>query len=132
MFSYFTVNAANDILPAVIKRFELALTKKRETQRLAQQLESVSDMTSLEEYINLKQRLNSAMTQFYDAVESLEETGAVIKSLEQGLLDFPAKKFDEEIWLCWKHGETEIRFWHERDSGFMGRRPLEINDESLV
>lgn len=56
----------------------------------------------------------------------------VVKSIEQGLLDFPSKRFDEEVWLCWKYGETEIKFWHEKDSGFMGRKPVEISDESLV
>ena len=25
-----------------------------------------------------------------------------------------------------------VKFWHEKDSGFGGRKPLEINDESLV
>ena len=47
-------------------------------------------------------------------------------------IDFPSKRFDEEVWLCWKYGETEIKFWHEKDSGFMGRKPIEVSDESLV
>ena len=49
----------------------------------------------------------------------------MIKSIEQGLLDFPSKRFDDEVWLCWKYGETEIKFWHEKDSGFIGRKPIE-------
>ena len=63
-------------------------------------------------------------------VEEKEEV--VVKSIEQGLLDFPSKRFDEEVWLCWKYGETEIKFWHEKDSGFMGRKPIEVSDEELV
>lgn len=133
MFSYFTINTANAILPEVIKKFELALAKKNEISKLAHQLElCVSTTNSFEEYVLLKQRLNSMTTQFYESVENLENTGVVIKSIEQGLLDFPAKRFDEEIWLCWKYGETEIKFWHDKDSGFMGRKPIEISDESLV
>ena len=92
----------------------------------------VSTTNSFEEYVTLKQKLNSMITKFYESVEILESTGVVVKSIEQGLLDFPAKRFDEEIWLCWKYGETEIKFWHEKDSGFMGRKPLEVSDESLV
>ncbi len=133
MFSFFTTNEANKALPDVIKKFEYALAKKNEVTKLEQQLQlSLSTTTSFEEFVTLKQKLNSLITKFYESVELLENTGVVVKSIEQGLLDFPSKRFDEEVWLCWKYGETEIKFWHEKDSGFMGRKPVEVSDESLV
>ncbi len=130
---YFTINDANQILPDVIKKFEMALAKKNEVTKLEQQLQMVINTTNkFEEYVPLKQQLNSAVTQFYEASENLEKTGVVIKSIEQGLLDFPSKRFDEDVWLCWKYGETEIKFWHDKEEGFMGRKPIDVNDESLV
>lgn len=133
MFSFFTANEANKALPDVIKKFEYALAKKNDVTKLEQQLQmSLSTTNSFEEYVTLKQKLNSTITKFYEAVEILENTGVVVKSIEQGLLDFPSKRFNEEVWLCWKYGETEIKFWHEKDSGFMGRKPVEVSDESLV
>ncbi len=133
MFSFFTANEANKALPDVIKKFEYALTKKNEVTKLEQQLQmSLAATDSFEEYVTLKQKLNSAITKFYESVEILEKTGVVVKSIEQGLLDFPSKRFNEEVWLCWKYGETEVRFWHEKDSGFLGRKPIEVSDESLV
>ena len=133
MFSFFTTTEANAALPDVIKKFEYALSKKNEVSKIEQQLQmSLSNTNSFEEFITLKQKLNSAITKFYEALEILENTGVSVKSIEQGLLDFPSKRFDEEVWLCWKYGETEIKFWHEKDSGFMGRKPIEVNDESLV
>jgi len=133
MFSFFTTNEANDALPEVIKKFEHALAKKNEVTKLEQQLQiSISTTNSFEEYVTLKQKLNSVITKFYESVEILENTGVVVKSIEQGLLDFPSKRFNEEVWLCWKYGETEIKFWHEKDSGFLGRKPIEVSDESLI
>ena len=133
MFSYFTTNEANHVLPDVIKKFEFALAKKNEVSKIEQELQmSLETTNSFEAYVLLKQKLNSAMTQFYGAVEVLENTGVVVKSIEQGLLDFPSKRFNEEVWLCWKYGEIEIKFWHEKDSGFMGRKPIEVSDESLI
>jgi hypothetical protein len=130
---YFTTNEANEALPDVIKKFEFALAKKNEVTKLEQQLQlSISTTDSFEEYVTLKQKLNSVITKFYESVEILENTGVMVKSIEQGLLDFPSKRFNEEVWLCWKYGETEIRFWHDKDSGFMGRKPIEVSDESLV
>jgi len=133
MFSLFTTNEANDALPGVIKKFEYALAKSTEVKKVEQELQiSMSTTNSFESYVTIKQRLNSALTQFYESVELLENTGVVVKSIDQGLLDFPSKRFEEEVWLCWKYGETEIKFWHEKDSGFMGRKPIEVSDESLV
>ena len=133
MFSYFTTNEANQALPDIIKKFELALAKKNIVAKLEQDLQmSIATRNSFEDYIAIKQKLNSAMTKFFGTLEILENTGVSVKSIEEGLLDFPSKRFDEEVWLCWKYGETEIKFWHEKDSGFMGRKPIEVSDESLI
>jgi len=131
--SYFSVSDANEILPLVIKKFNYAKKAKAEVMKMEQQLTSeITPTTSLEEYTINKRKLNSSITKFYQSIEDLENTGVSLKGLDEGLLDFPAKRFDEEIWLCWKEGETEIKFWHEKDSGFMGRKPISVSNESLV
>jgi hypothetical protein len=30
----------------------------------------------------------------------------------------------EMAFLCWRHGEDTIRFWHGLSEGFGGRKPL--------
>ncbi len=133
MNSYFSVNQANEILPTVIKKFNYAKKMKVEVMKMEQQLTSgLTPTTSLEEYTTIKKKLNSLVTKFYQSIEDLESTGVLMKGLDEGLLDFHAKRFDEEIWLCWKEGETEIKFWHEKDTGFMGRKPISVSNESLV
>jgi hypothetical protein len=133
MNSYFSVTDANEILPLVIKKFNYAKKAKAEVMKMEQQLTSeITPTTSLEEYTINKRKLNSSITKFYQSIEDLENTGVSLKGLDEGLLDFPAKRFDEEIWLCWKEGETEIKFWHEKDTGFMGRKPISVSNESLV
>ena len=133
MNSYFSVSDANEILPLVIKKFNYAKKAKAEVMKMEQQLTSeITPTTSLEEYTINKRKLNSSITKFYQSIEDLENTGVSLKGLDEGLLDFPAKRFDKEIWLCWKEGETEIKFWHEKDTGFMGRKPISVSNESLV
>jgi len=133
MNSYFSVSDANEILPLVIKKFNYAKKAKAEVMKMEQQLTSeITPTTSLEEYTINKRKLNSSITKFYQSIEDLENTGVSLKGLDEGLLDFPAKRFDEEIWLCWKEGETEIKFWHEKDTGFMGRKPISVSNKSLV
>lgn len=133
MFSYFSITQANEILPTVIKKFEFVNIKKNELAKIEKQLQiSLSTSNNFEEYVTLKQQLNTAITKFYQAIEDLENTGVVVKSIDDGLLDFPSKRFDEDVWLCWKYGEKEIKFWHDKDSGFQGRKPISVSNESLV
>src|SRR5437016_1206371 len=59
-----------------------------------------------------------------ECAEQINAAGAQIKSLEEGLLDFPARRGDEDVLLCWKLGEDEIAYWHGLEEGFAGRKPL--------
>jgi hypothetical protein len=51
--------------------------------------------------------------------------GGEVKDLEIGLVDFLARRRDEDILLCWKLGERNVEHWHEVDAGFGGRRPID-------
>ncbi|KAB2878448.1 DUF2203 domain-containing protein [bacterium] len=54
-----------------------------------------------------------------------EKEGVVVKSLQDGLIDFPSLRPNgEEVYLCWKAGEDDIAFWHTMDGGFSGRRSM--------
>ena len=130
MFRYFTIKSANEALPDVIEKFNNLKKQKNEIMKAEQELQS--SVSNFEEYMIQKQKLNSQMTKFYQLIEDLESTGVSLKGLDQGLLDFPSKRFDEDVWLCWKDGETEIKFWHDMNSGFNGRKPITVSDESLV
>jgi len=130
MFRYFTIKSANEALPDIIEKFNNLKKQKNEIIKVEQELQS--SVSNFEEYMIKKQKLNSVMTKFYQLIEDLEETGVSLKGLDQGLLDFPSKRFDEDVWLCWKDGETEIKFWHDMNSGFNGRKPITVSDESLV
>lgn len=63
-----------------------------------------------------------------DALERIQGTGCVVKDLDVGLLDFPARINDEEVYLCWRLGEGRIRFYHRQDEGFAGRKPIDPRD----
>ena len=133
MDNYFTIKSANEMLPTIIEKFQKIKQEKNEVEKMEQKLQvNLSGTSNLDDYVTLKQNLNASVTKFYSSIEELEKTGVVLKGLEEGLLDFPSKKFDDEIWLCWKEGETEIKFWHEKDVGFNGRKPIDVNKESLV
>lgn len=52
--------------------------------------------------------------------------GVEVKDPDEGLIDFPALRHGETVFLCWKLGEDEIRYWHRIEDGFAGRQELPL------
>ena len=61
-----------------------------------------------------------------DLLHRILDTGAQVKDINTGLLDFPAWRNDHEVYLCWKYGEDKIEFWHEIEAGFAGRQNIDL------
>ena len=59
-----------------------------------------------------------------DDLAAIFAGGIEVKSVEDGLLDFPAYVEDVPAYWCWRVGEHEIQWWHPRDAGFAGRQPI--------
>ena len=57
-----------------------------------------------------------------DDFAALTSAGIEVKSVEDGLIDFPTHVDGVEAYWCWRAGEDEIEWWHPRDAGFAGRR----------
>ncbi|MBI5651789.1 MAG: DUF2203 domain-containing protein [Chloroflexi bacterium] len=69
------------------------------------------------EYVLTMQRFNACLSVFQDL-------GCELKDLDDGLVDFPAYREGQLIYLCWKRGEERIEWWHTAEAGFAGRQPL--------
>jgi hypothetical protein len=54
----------------------------------------------------------------------VQSFGVLLKDVDQGLLDFPSELEGRVVFLCWKHGESSVSYWHDLDAGFGGRKPL--------
>lgn len=59
-----------------------------------------------------------------EGVEELARLDVILRDPEVGLVDFPAERDGEPVYLCWRLGESEIAYFHGEHSGFSGRRPL--------
>lgn len=59
-------------------------------------------------------------------VHEIGHLGIEVKDPETGLIDFRSMRDGREVYLCWRLGEgPRIRYWHELDAGFPGRRALD-------
>jgi hypothetical protein len=69
--------------------------------------------------------VSEGFVELRDLMVELRELEVVLRDLDRGLLDFPSLRAGAEVYLCWQEGEDGIRFWHEPEAGFAGRRPLD-------
>ena len=58
-------------------------------------------------------------------LETIEQSGIVLRDIDRGLVDFPAVLDGLEVYLCWELGEEEVGYWHDLDAGYGGREPLD-------
>lgn len=120
---YFGVEEANRLVPLLKSTFEQVHTWAARAQAITRELESLGGRhdalteTRREEREVLIQRIR-------EALNPLEEMGLEIKGTE-GLVDFRARLAGRSVYLCWRFGEPAVAHWHELDTGFAGRRPIE-------
>ena len=60
-------------------------------------------------------------------IKDILKTGAELKDLSRGLVDFPHLSEGKEVLLCWQLGEEKLLFWHGLEAGYAGRQPLYLD-----
>ena len=129
---YFTPNEANALLPRLSDLLlQMKESKAKHDQLREKATEYVNRMSSNGHVIEIelnetRQELAKATAELNSLVERGRELGCEVKDIDQGLVDFRTERDGREVYLCWKLGEPVVRWWHELDAGFAGRRPLEI------
>jgi hypothetical protein len=133
---YFTLdeaNAAVDELRPVVEEMVMHHRRLLEAQArraaLAERAGSNGGDLTPTDFGEVEEELELEASALARCVERIQAAGALVKDLDQGLLDFPALRDGEEVLLCWRLGEDEIAYYHGTDEGFAGRRPLFGTDE---
>ncbi|MBI4393138.1 MAG: DUF2203 domain-containing protein [Euryarchaeota archaeon] len=131
----FTLDEANQVVARVKPLLESARDKVdelKECNELAKMLLHRHGADELEvpanpdhdRYWRALSRSKELETEIEDMIEQVTFTGAELKDIRQGLIDFYTLVDGEGAYLCWKAGEDEITTWHSLTGGFAGRRPL--------
>ncbi|HEX6581206.1 MAG TPA: DUF2203 domain-containing protein [Actinomycetota bacterium] len=50
--------------------------------------------------------------------------GILLRDPDAGLVDFPAERDGERVFLCWRLGEERVGWYHSERSGLSSRKPL--------
>ena len=129
---HFTPKQANDELGKIRPLVEELVAHRREQQRLqAERAELATKIAGNGGGIDSQAAADLAKAERHERVEvarcvnAIHGRGAIVKDLDDGLVDFPALREGEEVLLCWRLGENEVAHWHGLEEGFAGRRRLD-------
>ena len=129
----FTVEEANALLPRLrVLLGELSAIRQRwNSIYTGETIESILEGHSpespgswLESAIEHQDELEELKESFYNHILEIHSMGCQVKDITEGLIDFPSMRQDKVVLLCWKLGESSVRFWHDFESGFAGRKPI--------
>ena len=133
----FTVDEANGLIPVIADVFREVDAHRRRIREAAKKIEVLELLwggalrdgsnPDHEEFARRREDVDRAMRAIQNAVEH----GIIARGLrfpagglEEGLVDFPTTYQGRWVYLCWHVGEHDLRFWHETDAGFAGRRKI--------
>jgi hypothetical protein len=129
---YFTPQAANDALAEIRPLIEELLEHRQaqarieaEREELAAKIAGNGGGIDAQQLADLEAASEHERIGVARCVNAVHERGAIVKSLDEGLVDFPAQREGEEILLCWRVDEDEVAFWHPLEEGFAGRKPID-------
>jgi hypothetical protein len=133
---YFTLDEANEaveelrpVVERMVEHRRRFLVAQQQRGELTEQAGSNGGDLTPTDFAEVEEELELQASALAGCIEQLQAAGALVKDLDQGLLDFPALRDGQEILLCWHLGEEEIAYFHGTDEGFAGRQPLVDADE---
>jgi hypothetical protein len=120
---HYTVDEANALLPSV-KPVLRRLRDAKDELTDAEAHELLTEVAPSNGGGQPGRQVGEAFLEVRKLLTTLEEAGLVVRDIDRGLIDFPAIRDHEEVYLCWELGEDAVEHWHDLESGYRGRRRL--------
>ncbi len=128
----FTLAEANSLLPRLEPLLRRLMASQKERERRQAIVDEFRRKASLgggalagENLAEASQEIARLTVILREGLREIESWGCLVKDLDLGLVDFVALRGNEHVFLCWRPGEAEIRFWHSLEEGFAGRKPID-------
>lgn len=125
MTRHFSVAEANALLPRVRSIIETVLAARQRIVDAQAEVWPVLEKAIGNGGSKKAGELVEDFKKLEIGVHAIQELGIVVKDVNSGLIDFPALREDREVFLCWQYDEPSVAFWHDLDTGFAGRQPID-------
>lgn len=129
MTRVFTVEEANRTLPLVSRIVEDIVRDyarwKEKVDAFEVEVARTPRGETGSEALRLEQEAQVLAAEIERCVGELSELGIEFKGFDIGLVDFPGERDGRPVYLCWRLGEAQVDYWHDTETGFAGRQPLD-------
>ncbi len=133
---YFTVEEANQMIPFLTDAFTRIVQMRLQISDIYALLDLVDAAPTSDDFdfelqgaspavVHNRATLLALIDAVRDDLDRIEAAGCLVKSLDQGLVDWYARRGNRDVFLCWRLGEKDVRWWHDTRDGLPGRRPIE-------
>jgi hypothetical protein len=121
----FTISEANHLIPQLNTRIASVRQAKAVVARTKDDIRRASARAEYGGGSTVGPLYISSLHQISQNLQAIQEMGVLVKDVDLGLCDFPHLRDGRVVFLCWKYGEPEIKWWHEITTGYKDRCPLE-------
>jgi hypothetical protein len=121
----YTVAEANAILPQVRRLVQSILTARTQVIHLQPDIWPAIQVAVFNGGSKTVSEASRYIIVIQDAIRVLQSLNILVKDINTGLLDFPAERDGQLVFLCWQYDEPSVQFWHDPDSGFGGRKRID-------
>ena len=124
----FTVAEANSLIPRLRAILGDVGDEWNRIRELQPEIQKARDKAPFDGHSEFGVEYVQSVSHLMFLIHQIKEMGVILKDVDQGLCDFPYMRQGRVVYLCWKLGEDAIEYWHEIETGFAGREPLDKSD----
>ena len=124
----FTVSEARGLIPQLRSILEEVGDDWNRVKSLNPQIQKARDKAQFDGYSPYGVEYIETISHLLGLLQRVRDMGVVLKDVEKGLCDFPYMRKGRVVYLCWQLGEETVEYWHDMETGFSGREPLDDSD----
>jgi hypothetical protein len=124
----FTLAEAERLLPRLRLLLEDISATWSHIRDLNPEIQKARDSAPFDGYSKSGAEYVESVSHLMALIHQIKDMGVLLKDADKGLCDFPYLRQGRVVYLCWQLGEERIEYWHDIETGYAGREPLDETD----
>jgi hypothetical protein len=125
----FTLAEAQNLIPQIRSILQEVAEEWGRIRELHPEIQKARERAPYDGYSKHGVTYVESVSHLMFLINQIKEMGVLLKDVDKGLCDFPYMRQGRVVYLCWQLSEESIGYWHDIETGFAGREPLDETDK---